>query len=213
MTDTPSLEAPHLFDGEWPLLESAMAWAAGGNYLEFGLGGSTLAAVRANFAQIVAVDTSLDWVVTARNHPEIRPRIDDNSAAILHADLGPVRGWGYPASRQDLDRWPRYIAAPWREWSRRGAWPNLVYVDGRFRVACCLSVALATGRGAGEGGEREPVRLLLHDVTDERPSYRRVLEFFDIVQHVNSLYLLEVKRRPDYAALVGLLLDQQFDPS
>jgi hypothetical protein len=210
-TNQPEFGTPHLFDGELRLMEAAMASAQGHNYLEFGLGGSTLAAIRAGFAQVVAVDTSLEWVAAARNHPEVAPRIADGSAALIHADIGPTRSWGFPASRQQLDQWPDYIRAPWAEWARRGALPDLVYVDGRFRVACCLSVALVMGSGEASNGPG--VRLLLHDVTEERPDYQRVFDFFDIVEHVNSLYLLQPKPRLDRAALVARLLGQQFDPA
>jgi hypothetical protein len=210
-TSQPEFGAPHLFEGEDRLMEAAMASAQGRNYLEFGLGGSTLAAIRAGFAQVVAVDTSLEWVAAARGHAEVAPRIANGSATLIHADIGPTRSWGFPASRERLDQWPDYIRAPWAEWSRRGALPDLVYVDGRFRVACCLSVALVMG--GGPAPDRSGPRLLLHDVTEERPDYQRVFAFFDVVEQVNSLYLLQLKPRQDRAALVARLLDQQFDPA
>jgi hypothetical protein len=209
-TSQPEFGAPHLFEGEHRLMEAAMASAQGRNYLEFGLGGSTLAAIRAGFAQVVAVDTSLEWVAAARGHADVAPRIADGSVTLIHADIGPTRSWGFPASRERLDQWPDYIRAPWAEWSRRGALPDLVYVDGRFRVACCLSVALVMG---GAAPDSPGPRLLLHDVTEERPDYQRVFAFFDVVDQVNSLYLLQPKPRPDRAALVARLLDQQFDPA
>lgn len=200
---------PHLFEGELRLFETAMQDRRGRNYLEFGLGGSTLLAVRSGFAQIVAVDTSLEWVVAARQHPEIAPRIADGSLALIHADVGPIRSWGFPTDRKHAATWPTYISQPWAEWSRRDALPDLVYVDGRFRVAACLSVAMVMGHQE-RGAE---LRLLLHDVTPERPGYGRVLEFFEVVESVNSLYLLRMKQRPDYAAAMAMLLEQQFDPA
>ncbi len=101
--------------------------------------------------------------------------------------------------------WPTYLARPWAEWQGIGLLPDLVYVDGRFRVACCLSILLAFA------GRSEAPRVMVHDIGPERPYYGPIFEFFETVEAVGSLHLLN--RRPGASTLgaVTRLLETQFD--
>jgi hypothetical protein len=176
-------------------------------YFEFGMGGSSLLAVRAGVRQMVLVDSDASWVAGVRRHPEIAPRCADGSVSALHADIGPVREWGAPADRASLAMWNAYLAVGWEEWARRKAMPDLVFVDGRFRVACCISVALANMQ------QQPPaeIRVLMHDVCDERPHYRDALEFFEQVELVDTLMLMKPRSDVCSAFGIGRLLRRQFD--
>ena len=77
-------------------------------------------------------------------------------------------------------------------------------MDGRFRVACCLSVILTVGVNA-------ELRLLLHDVGPERPYYKEVLEFFDVVEQVNTIMVLKTKRDVATSKVMSVFLRRQFD--
>jgi len=104
-------------------------------YLEFGLGGSSLLAVRAKLDTLVFVDSDAIWVTCVKEHPTVAPRLRDGSVSIIHADVGPVREWGNPVGRSHVTQWPRYVSTAWAEWLRRAQLPDLVLVDGRFRMA------------------------------------------------------------------------------
>lgn len=176
-------------------------------YSEFGMGGSSLLAVRAGIGAIVLVDSDAKWVESVRKHPEIAAAIAAGKASLLHADIGPVAAWGTPVDRSEILRWHSYLAAPWAEWAKRNSCPDLVFVDGRFRVACCFSVVVATG-----GGRPVPsTRVMIHDFNDDRPSYRDVLEFFDIEKQVEGLCLLRMRPDASPAAALSRLLTRQFD--
>ena len=111
-------------------------------------------ATRSGLQSVVAVDLKdKNWVDAVRKHPEIDAAIRGgraDSATLTSRTSGGV-------IQEDLMqlRWPNYIATAWEVWSQRNEMPDLIFVDGRFRVACCLSVVLAAASG-------EPVREFAH---------------------------------------------------
>jgi hypothetical protein len=200
----PQLGAPHLFGRESELMDRVFASGCR-RYFEFGIGGSTLLALRSGAEVAVAADSDQQWVEAARTHPELAPMVAAGQVRLVHADIGPVTDWGRPARNTDRALWPRYLARPWAEWEALGVLPDLVYVDGRFRVACCLSVLLAFA------DRDEAPQVMMHDIGPERPYYNAVFEFFETVESVGSLHLL--RRRPGASTLhaVTCLLEAQFD--
>lgn len=194
------LGKPRMEPAEIALLERVLA-SGRRRYAEFGTGGSTLLAVRHGFEMLVGVESDPAWARMVREHPAVSPLVAAGRAAILHADIGPVGAWGSPIDKSSQPLWPRYIAAMWEEWARRGAFPDLVLVDGRFRVACCLSVALLAAAG------RHPAPLvLLHDVMDSRPNYRRVFDAFHLEEQAGTLCVMTPRQRVAPEALLAALL-------
>ncbi len=200
----PKLGAPHLFGDEAELMHRVFATGCR-RYLEFGIGGSTLLALRSGAEMVVAADSDRRWVEVARGHPELAPKVATGQIRLVHADIGPTSDWGRPAANTPQAAWPNYLARPWAEWQDFGVLPDLVYVDGRFRVACCLSILLAFA------DRSEAPRVMVHDIGPERPYYGTIFEFFETVEAVGSLHLLS--RRPGASALGAItrLLDTQFD--
>jgi hypothetical protein len=202
----PEIGPPHLFGDEPKLMQRVLDQGVS-HYMEFGLGGSTLAAVRAGAQSVIAVDSDANWVAAVSGHPEIAPLIDRGAAVILHADIGPIVEWGHPKDRSHLARWHAYIAAPWAACDRRGTIPDLIYVDGRFRVGCCFSIAVAF---AGRSELQQP-RVLLHDVDEGRPGYRDVFTYLDLIEQIGGLCLMQVRRDASPIAAMASLLQRQFD--
>lgn len=194
------LGKPRMDPAEIALFERVLA-SGRRRYAEFGTGGSTLLAVRAGFETVVGVESDPEWARKVREDAAVAPLVASGRAAILHADIGPVGAWGSPLDKSSQPLWPRYIATMWEEWARRGAFPDLVLVDGRFRVACCLSVALLAAAG------RHPAPLvLLHDVMDGRPNYRRVFDAFHLEEQAGTLCVLTPRQRVAPEALLAALL-------
>jgi hypothetical protein len=205
MDNIPTIGKPHLFGDEPGLFERVLGQGVR-NYMEFGLGGSTLAAARAGAESLVAVDSDGGWVRAVQRHPEVAPLIASGRATILHADIGPVGEWGSPADKTHAVQFHRYISAPWREWARREALPDLIYVDGRFRVSCCYSIAAVFA-----GADVPPPRILMHDMVPERTAYLDVYRFLDVVEQVGSLCLMNLKDHVQGTAVLAALLERQFD--
>ena len=162
---------------------------------------------------MVAVESDPAWISALRNHPEVVEAIGDGKLSLVHGNIGPVGSFGYPRDygSETLDKvlWPNYIQAGWQEVSRRGYVPDLVYVDGRFRVGCCLSVVLACKEYIPVG---QAPQVLVHDIAGDRPHYEPLFRFFDVVEAVNTLRLLRIKADASISDAVALLLNYQFDP-
>jgi hypothetical protein len=86
--------------------------------------------------------------------------------------------------------------------------PDLVFVDGRFRVACCLSVILLA---AADPELTRNLRLVLHDVGPDRPYYDEVFRFFDVDESVNTLRVMRIKPDVPCSQVMSVLLRRQFD--
>lgn len=172
-------------------------------YAEFGVGATAALALGAGCEMVVGVDADPARIAEVGADPAVAAAIAAGRASLLQADLGPLGEGGAPRDRARIDRWPRYIAAMWAEWDRRGALPELVLVNGRFRLACALSVALvaAAGRGAA------PL-VLLHGLGPERPAGQRVFDFFHLEEQAGPLSVLTPRQRVAPAAILAGLLDR-----
>jgi hypothetical protein len=102
------------------------------NYVEFGIGGSTVLASSLVKRSIVSVESSAEWIEKVASSVDIdRSRIHLN---LVHADIGPVGALGGPASEASRSLWPNYSKVIWSLADVEAA--DLYLVDGRFRVAC-----------------------------------------------------------------------------
>lgn len=162
-------------------------------YLEFGMGGSTVLAARLGVPNVFAVDSSLDWV----NH--VTSQISRVNLAgrvkLLHADLGETGEWGYPKSNDRVENWPSYYSGPWRAVRAAGVQPDLVLVDGRFRVACFLYSLLNMKKGG----------VILWDDYTNRPEYHSVERFLRPVATHDELAVFQVTGEEDFPAVLDAL--------
>lgn len=109
-------------------------------YLEYGAGGSTLAAAEMAH-RVVTVDTDRHFL------ERVSERITGQAELYpVHVDIGLTRAWGRPLvtlrTRKRLARWRRYPVAPWARLSQLSVLPEVIFVDGRFRVASVLESLL-----------------------------------------------------------------------
>jgi len=114
------------------------ALAASSVYLEFGSGGSSVLAARLG-KRIVTVESDPFFLKAVVDRIRSEGHLDLSAQKFIHADIGPVGPMGRP-----LFRWPfnygkfrGYSSAPWEPSVGMEA-PDLILVDGRFRVACAL---------------------------------------------------------------------------
>ncbi|BDG73313.1 hypothetical protein [Roseomonas fluvialis] len=177
-------------------------------YLEWGLGGSTAEALRAGAGLVVSVEGDGAWIAAARDDAAVAAAEATGRLRLVHADIGPTGKWGMPVDRGTRARWPGYAAAPWPVLDAAGAWPDLVLVDGRFRVACCLSMA----RECLARPDRPPPRLMLHDFNDQRPHYEPMRLAWEEVGAAASLRVFRLRAGIDPAALAAGIAAHDQDP-
>jgi len=122
-------------------------------YLEYGSGGSTILAARLQ-KRFISVDTDPYFLESVRKKiGELAP-----DQHLVHADVGLTGPWGTPFWRRltphTLNKWTNSLEAPWRYMqSREGQdhpmLPDLILIDGRFRVAatlvCCAHLTASPG--------------------------------------------------------------------
>ncbi len=197
---------PQLFDDEYELLHREMIGAS--SYLEFGAGGSTLLAARSGVARIVTGDSDPAWLDRVQH--EIAAAHPNAQVEFIRCDIGRTGEWGVPLDRDQIASWPSYFLLPWQRFLARGEIPDLIYVDGRFRVACAL-YSLLILHLHGRRLFRRKTRIMIHDFT-KRPHYGKVADHAAMVTSKNTLAVFEQKRDICQSELVQDLLSFQFDP-
>ncbi len=106
--------------------------------LEFGSGGSTILAAEQPNLQITSVDSDVSWFNKLREFAPVKAAKAEGRLRFVAIDLGPTKKWGYPIDQRAIERWPMYSEAPW---SALQTAPDLILIDGRFRMACALEAA------------------------------------------------------------------------
>lgn len=147
-------------------------------YVEFGCGGTT---VLANSLRVrtISVESDARYAAVVRDalpHPE--------STQIVTPPMGLTGPWGMPlffAARKG----PRYIDAPFERLTTE--FPDLIFVDGRYRVAC----ALASARHAARGGF---ISKVLFDDYELRDQYHVVEKYLGVPERIGRAGLFSVGR-------------------
>ena len=170
------------------------------SYLEFGCGGSTLVAAASPAAAIRSVDTDRAWIEKCQRHPDIAAAIAAGRLAFTHVHVGRTGRFGYPIGKSAVRRWPDYCLAVWDSFPA-DAPPDLVLVDGRFRLACAVQALLRCPPAT---------TILFHDFT-LRERYRLILDFAEAVEIVDTLAVLRTKPGLDQRALALFGFAHLFD--
>ena len=146
--------------------------------LEYGVGGSTvLAAECKNIASLYSLDSDAAWLAKVACQVPVAKMIEAGRAKLIHADIGPVRKWGKPSDYSYVLRWPGYAKRPWQD----GFKPDLVLIDGRFRVSCILQ---ALKKGGPD------LKIAIHDFWKRR-NYHCVLRFTSVLDRAGTLAILK----------------------
>ena len=180
-------DAPHFDPASQPFFLDCLDRAR--SYLEYGSGGSTVLAGRSGKV-FTTVDSDRFFL------DQVRRKVGDDGAAgrFIYADIGITGEWGYPLFRRitpaRLRRWRRYAELPFEG---GGFTPDLILVDGRFRVAC----ALVTTREL----RHLPGTTLLIDDYAGRPHYHEVERFAELLAMHGRMAEFAIRPHVDRAAL------------
>ena len=138
------------------------AYAEAETILEYGSGGSTVLAGEMAGKQVFSVESDAAWTEMMRDWFKANP--PKSQVRVIHADIGATVEWGHPADDSAWKRFARYPLGIWE--SGRMGQPDVVLVDGRFRMGCALAAALHT---------QKPIPLLFDDYT-QRTHYHAIEE-------------------------------------
>jgi hypothetical protein len=159
-------------------------------YLEFGSGGSTLAALsKSNVAEVVSVECSKGWFDKMREYDLIKGSEKIGRLTFVHADIGDTLNWAIPkvfsrtkwaaVSSAVYDQYPNFI-------------PDTILIDGRFRVACALMVLI----------KFKNVTISIHDFWS-RPYYHVLLEYLDVIEQADDLGVFKPKENISSASILS----------
>jgi len=154
-TSAPS-DGNHLFDGDDALFKELVSQVS--YYGEYGVGQSTAWVLGHTSAHVFSVDTSKQWIENVKSN--LKP---SNKFDLEWVDLGVLGDWGYPCTYEKRGDFHKYIESIWTRENK----PELVLIDGRFRV-CCFLYSLLRG---------EPGTKIIFDDYTNRPNYHVVEEF------------------------------------
>jgi hypothetical protein len=135
-------------------------------YLEYGSGGSTVAVAQQGIP-FTSVESDRQFLAAVETR--VRQAAPSADGRYIAVNIGMVREWGYPVFTSLTSRrkakWKAYPVAPWP----MDPLPDIILVDGRFRIACALaSIKQMYGKIEFE---------ILFDDYKERPYYQ-VMEHF-----------------------------------
>lgn len=155
-------DSPHFEEESLPYFRERLRSST--LYLEYGCGGSTVEAARLG-KSFVSVEGDRYYLEAVRK--KIEKQFGPVEGTFLHADVGLTGPWGYPIFKARnlarMQRWKGYAEKPWR--SLRSM-PDLILIDGRFRVHCALFTI-------SKVSDFE----ILFDDYGRRPHYREVEKF------------------------------------
>jgi hypothetical protein len=199
------MQLGHLVDGGLTADERATLLAAfsrSKRYLEYGAGESTLLAAKFPALSVVSVESLWEWremIASIIRKPHLH---NDTAAAsavpgapghvfkLTYVNIGGEGAmWSIPKDRSMEANWPKYVDA---NGLVNAFSPDLVLVDGRFRVACALNVLPVL---AANGGT-----LLVHDYP-ERDYFHVIEDFYDRVAVHDRLGVFQPKAQWNHTLL------------
>jgi len=167
-------------------------------YLEYGCGGSTLAAVKSKLQNIVSVDTDLSWIERLKQNNEIATALNTGRLVFRPIDVGVIGDWGAPTNQKKIRNWPRYAVDPFISTDFDF---DLILVDGRFRVHCLIAAAMCAA----------PHTLIFLHNYKFRHQYTIADKYFISVHRVESAALFRKKADLNYRSLYIDLIVSLFD--
>lgn len=156
------------------------------NYLEFGLGGSTIFALLHSETEITSVDTNWEWIDFMNGYKLISNQLGKR-LNVFFTDIGKTKSWGFPVDETDSKNFYKFSSEIF-ELTDPSVY-DLILVDGRFRVACTLQSVLNCQNN-------KDLKILVHDYS-LRDEYKIVEKYLDKIESVNSLFVFRVKDEID----------------
>jgi hypothetical protein len=149
-----------------------------GIYFEYGSGGSTWeASKRKNISQIFSVESDITWI------EKLVDKIKSTKTYFIHNNMGTLPGmWGEPGKDATFKQKMNYSDAL----GITKLNPSLVFIGGRFRVACCLKAWDIIDDNC----------IVLFDNFVGRKCYLIILNYFKIVDRTSE-NMVALKKRKD----------------
>lgn len=180
-----------LFDGDDDLFKRLIKDTR--IYAEYGCGASTIWVAKSSNCRIYSVDSSSQWIQIVENECGSKNR------PTLHlADLGPVGAWGRPVGYEKAHNFDDYTDWIWTNTQK----PDLVLIDGRFRI-CCFLTCLLNGKSG--------TKIIFDDYVN-RPLYHFVERYVKPIEKCGrqALFVIPEKETLDLDDIATLIKQFRF---
>ncbi|WP_425039330.1 hypothetical protein [Primorskyibacter sp. S187A] len=152
--------------------------------LEYGSGGSTVVAADMPGKRVFSVESDADWAQMMHQWFAAHPPAEGTEVDVLWSNIGKTKEWGHPVNHSEWRRYPRYAMGVWQQ--KGFEQPDVVLVDGRFRVGCALASAYLT---------EKPITILFDDFAP-RESYHKVQEYLGPARMIGRMARFDVEPAP-----------------
>lgn len=153
------------------------------HYFEYGSGGSTFqTSIRNNIKTIHSVESDPEWYINVCKNIEKQKPI-----TLMYKHLNTIPNtWGYPGEGCLIEHAKEYSKAISSLSETDAKRLDIILIDGRFRVACCLHCFDMISNEC---------QIIFDDFLN-RPQYHDVLQFYDIVRKTedNVMVVLQKKK-------------------
>ncbi len=157
-------------------------------YFEYGCGGSTYqACLRNNIHKIYSVESDKQWLMTLQQQKLLMNKVN-----FMYVEMGtPPNAYGYPGRNSTLEQWVNYSNQIRHLTSDEQQQIDLVLIDGRFRVACCLKCFDVINADCS----------IVFDDFFNRKEYHIVLDYYDIVLRTTDECMVILKKKKNVASV------------
>jgi hypothetical protein len=179
----------------------ADAYGQANSIFEYGSGGSTVLASEMGGKTIYSVESDSNWADSLKDYLKLSSTTL-SMPQIVHIDIGPTTVWGHPKDTAHWMKFKNYPLAPWVQ-TAGFAHPDIVLIDGRFRVACFLiSVFMCQQR----------MKILFDDYIG-RDKYARVEKVLKPSTFIGRMAVFDIIPTDIKRENISLLADAFFDKS
>jgi hypothetical protein len=160
-------------------------------YFEYGTGGSTYQAnLRNNIIKIYAVDSDSEW---------LNQQIKSDKLTLIYNDLNTIPNtYGHPGAYCTYIQKVNYSNQMRALTDDELKQIDLVFIDGRFRVACCLKCFDII----------EPSCIILFDDFLNRPEYHVVLDYYEIIDKTNDERMVALRKKDGVSTIPSEIIER-----
>jgi len=151
-------------------------------YFEYGSGGSTYqASLKDNIQKIYTVESDLTWL--SRLKKNINP-LKLNKITFIYCDMNTIpKTFGNPGRGSNPQQWKNYSDQILLVKDKI----DLILIDGRFRVACCLKCHMNMDDNC----------IIAFDDFLNRREYHVILDYFYIIDQTEDKRMVFLKKKVD----------------
>lgn len=155
-------------------------------FLEYGSGGSTIHLLKKG-KRVFSVESNPEFFQYMSSINLVKANMNEN-LIYRFIDLGPTNQWGKPTSQETAPLWENYYAKIWQEIDPAKDKVDAIFIDGRFRVCCCLySISKIIDFGWND------TTFVIHDFW-RRKKYHVLLDFLKVEKSASDLAVFRLKK-------------------